>query len=125
MSITFYTEPLLSNDSAYLAYSVNMSNTNALRVLDLLRPASAEDSYEDYSGAMPTADFHAATLLALALTPADAGVPATTIRQLHRLRTPGGVLADPSGGPARAGRLRVSARPPRDRLGVPARPRVC
>jgi hypothetical protein len=72
MSITFYTEQLLSNDSAYLAYSVNMSNANALRVLSELT------TEPDYSGAMPTPVFHAAVLIALALTPQDAGVPATS-----------------------------------------------
>lgn len=72
MSITFYTEPLLSNDSAYLAYAVNMSNTNALRVLSELT------TEPDYCGALPTPAFHAAVLLALALTPQDAGVPATS-----------------------------------------------
>lgn len=59
------------------APDVNVSNTNALHLLDLLGVA-VEDG-EPLMGSMSAEDFLGRVLVARAVSPADAGVPATVI----------------------------------------------
>lgn len=56
--------------------NVHMSNTNAIRVLELLGYNS--ENSDMYTGSCDAEDFAGRVMLALALTPEDAGVPATT-----------------------------------------------
>ena len=56
--------------------SVNMSNTNAVRVLELLGFDS--ESGVPYVGTCDIEDFEGRVTLARALTPSDSGIPSTT-----------------------------------------------
>jgi|LauGreDrversion2_3_1035106.scaffolds.fasta_scaffold01742_3 hypothetical protein len=56
--------------------SVNMSNTNAVRVLELLG-FDSEDGVP-YTGTCSTDDFEGRVTLARALTPSDSGIPVMT-----------------------------------------------
>ncbi|MFI8932373.1 hypothetical protein ACIG3E_32500 [Streptomyces sp. NPDC053474] len=71
--------------------SVNLANTNARRVLDVLGLA---DEHGDLAGGAAAEDFLGRCLVALALEPADAGVPAVQEGRVIDCGRPAGYLQD-------------------------------
>lgn len=60
------------------APDLNVSNTNAMHLLELLGLPSEQDEWGSLSGATSAEDFLGRVLLAQAVSPADAGVAATS-----------------------------------------------
>lgn len=61
---------------ANAAPEINVSNSNAAELLDVLGIAVGEDFSDRCAGSLPGEDFLGRVLIALAVAPADAGVPA-------------------------------------------------
>lgn len=76
MSITIYPA---SDGEFYEEPSVNMSNANAATVFESLGLSLAPD----YCGSLPAEDFLGRVLMAEAVAPEDAGVPAMTTMSLE------------------------------------------
>jgi hypothetical protein len=89
MSVTFWIEGHESDEDP------NLSNVNAARVLDALGLLDRDaDGYADLCGAREARVFQGYTVLALALTPADAGVPSTQTGNMIDCGRPAGYLQE-------------------------------
>ncbi|MFB6885812.1 hypothetical protein ACFCY8_33830 [Streptomyces noursei] len=82
---------IIGLDPAGDAPEVNLANTNARRVLDVLGLA---DEFGDLTGSAAAEDFLGHCLVALALEPADAGVPAVQDGRFIDCGRPAGYLQD-------------------------------
>lgn len=113
MSVTFSAYSPATQQFVADELAVNMANANAAHVLDVL--GFGEDVRAgDLCGTVSGEDFLGRVLMALAVSPADAGIPA------HEDHTAGGMLWIEGGRPEgytqeRLGQLRELAEDARDR----------